>query len=153
MQVWVAAHSSGVPSQRMVGLGCSSIGSDVDTDASRTRTSGGVGAEGTKGVSETGAAVAGTTVSPRSGSGVAALLTVVTEGTVVASGSIRWTPVRPAITVAGSPAPPCAERVDLYLRRQASVHTTATLMQHFSGRGAPDGTIEHFQIVRERPLS
>src|SRR5882672_8262098 len=83
MQASVTAHSSGVPSRRMVGLGCSSIGSDVDTDASRTRTSGGDGAEGTKGVSETDASVAGATVSPRSGSGVAALLTVVTEGSVV----------------------------------------------------------------------
>jgi len=57
--------------------------------------------------------VAGTTVSPRSGSGVAALLTVVAEATVVASGSIRWTPVRAAIALARSPAPACSDAAPL----------------------------------------
>src|SRR5712691_8083279 len=108
MQISATRHSSKVSSGRTVGFG-SLIGSDVDTDASCTRvSSGGVAAEATKGVSETGASATAAAVSRGSGSGVAALPTNMAEGTTAGSGSPGWTPARAAaeaIALAGSPAP------------------------------------------------
>src|SRR5215469_10311389 len=76
MQISTTRHSSGVSTGRTVGFGYSFTGSDVDRDANCTwGSSGGVGAETTRGVSETGASAAGTAVARGSGSGVAALPT------------------------------------------------------------------------------
>src|SRR5262245_12649781 len=97
MQISTTRHSSGVSTGRTVGLGCSSTGSDVDTDASCARVSGGVERGSGKGASKAGASAAeGPAISGGSGSAVGALLTDTGADATAGSGSLTWDPATAA---------------------------------------------------------
>jgi hypothetical protein len=98
MQVSATRHWSGVSTGRTVGFGYSFTGLDADTDANCTCvSSGGVGAEASKGASETGAsAVERRGVSGGSGSAVAAFPTEMAAGATAGAWRPIWDHARTA---------------------------------------------------------
>src|SRR5262245_26674560 len=106
MQISGTRHSSGVSTGRTAVLGYAFTRSEVDTDASCARVSGGGGPEAGNGASKTGASAAEKpAVSVGSGSAVGALPTDPGAGATADSAGLRWdaaTAVTEAIALAGS---------------------------------------------------